>query len=231
MNSKRILIATTLLAFNTFAYAVANEASLSASDYSQMIEQQAKVTAVQIFPVEKTPKTEEDSIKVSAQSSTVVKKEKTEPKATASNEAPIKLLKRVAIDKDCDGIADEDYSKTKVSPGNGQCLSWSLTVENSSDDTFCNVEVKDSAPKDISGLDVQPFIIEQPKPGAGSCEVDGQFFTCSVGNPVDMDGDGKKEEACLKSKEKAEIRYSVRLNDLPGKTEVKTEAEAKAEEE
>lgn len=187
---------------------------------------QAKVTAVKFLPLidarqEIMTEDNKSNIKVPAQAKTVVKKEndanavKSGKSDLVTTKPPIELLKRVALDKDCDGIADTNYSKTAVAPGNGQCLVWSLTVKNNSADTYCDIHVKDQAPRDVSTISIEAFILDQPEPGEGQCDMDGQRFSCKVGNAIDMDNDGTKETACLRSSETAEIRYGIKLNDVP----------------
>lgn len=210
MSNKIIACLAMMMAFSGMGDVFADEpVSQGKTISSALSESVAKMTAVTFLPQSQAESRSEPSVKIPAQASTLAQ----EDTETQSGPPPMQLLKRAALDRDCDGIADEGYEQTSISPGDGECLVWSMTVENNSEQTFCNIEVTDGAPVEFARLDIQPFILEQPEPGAGSCSVDGNSFTCSVGNTLDMNDDGVMETSCLKPNENAEIRYSIRMHD------------------
>ncbi len=122
----------------------------------------------------------------------------------------LEITKLGALDAGCAGGADGPFDDARVRAEPGDCVIWQLTVINSGTEPVCDVEASDAAPA-FTAIQAGPLIIQQPAPGTGSCAIDDDEFTCSLGNPQDIDNDGSSEAFCLLAGETATVEFSVRI--------------------
>jgi len=57
-----------------------------------------------------------------------------------------------------------------------------------------------------------PIVVSEPSPGGTSvCNINNQEIECQTGNPIDITKDNIPEPFCLRSGEKTEIRFRVKI--------------------
>lgn len=128
--------------------------------------------------------------------------------STTAASTIITLTKMGALDADCSGSPDTDFDLANIRAEPGDCVIWRISIENPGTEPVCSVVTKDAAPA-FTSLAAAPFINSQPNPGGGSCSVNSDEFSCTIGNSVDIDGDSINEDHCLLGGEVAEVRFSV----------------------
>jgi len=93
----------------------------------------------------------------------------------------------------------------------GECIVWQILAVNSGAEPVCEVKLYDKAPA-FTFIQGAPIIYAQPYPGGtGVCSVNNEELECCVGNSMDINGDGTLDHYCLKSGERAEIRFRVEI--------------------
>jgi len=130
---------------------------------------------------------------------------------TVVSTAQLRIDKTGAVDADCDGTPETDFTTATLQARPGECILWKVTVVDMGSEPVCNVTVYDAAPP-FTRIAGSPQIVAEPAPGGvGACTVTGQEVLCTVGNPMDITGDGAPEPFCLRAGEQAEIRFQVRI--------------------
>jgi len=132
---------------------------------------------------------------------------------TSSSSSQLQIIKKGARDISCNtDMASLDRfvsSHFQVNPG--ECIIWQILAINTGVEPVCEVKLHDKAPA-FTFIDGIPIIYAQPYPGGtGSCSVVNEELECSVGNTLDMNGDGVLDNFCLRSGERAEIRFRVKI--------------------
>jgi len=135
---------------------------------------------------------------------------KTNTNQTIVSSTYLKVIKKGAIDADCNGIEETIFQTSDFSAKPGDCFIWKIIVKNLGDKPACRVTVYDTISA-YTTLYEDVVIHYEPAPGSGSCSVDAQNIQCNVGNPYDIDGDQTTEPYCLKAGEYSEIRFGVRI--------------------
>lgn len=120
------------------------------------------------------------------------------------------MIKKGAIDSDCNGIEESNFQTSDFSAKPGDCFIWQIIVKNLGDKPACRVTVYDTVSA-YTSLYENAVIHYEPAPGTGSCSVNAQNIQCNVGNPFDIDGDQDLEPYCLKAGEYSEIRFGVKI--------------------
>ena len=124
--------------------------------------------------------------------------------------ARLDITKFGALDAGCAGGADAPFEDARVKAEPGDCVIWQIKLRNAGSEPVCDVRARDAAPSftQFSGV---PLIIQQPSPGTGVCNVNGNEFACTLGNSIDVDGDSNNEAFCLRGGEEAEVQFSVSI--------------------
>ena len=135
---------------------------------------------------------------------------KTNTDQTIVSSTYLKVVKKGAIDSDCNGIEESSFQISDFSAKPGDCFIWQIIVKNLGDKPACHVTVYDTVSV-FTSLYEEAVIHYEPAPGTGSCTVDAQNIQCNVGNPYDIDGDQTLEPYCLRAGEYSEIRFGVRI--------------------
>ncbi|MEO0548289.1 MAG: hypothetical protein AAFZ91_00090 [Pseudomonadota bacterium] len=124
--------------------------------------------------------------------------------------ARINVTKLGALDAGCLGGADTAFDDARVQAGPGDCVIWQITLRNSGVEPVCNVVARDTAPS-FTSIFGTPLITQQPSPGTGSCNLNGNTIACSVGNSFDIDNDSSSEDHCLLGGEQAQVEFLVMI--------------------
>ena len=135
---------------------------------------------------------------------------KTNTNQTVVSSTYLKVVKKGAVDSDCNGIEETNFHISDFSAKPGDCFIWQIIVKNLGDKHACRVTVYDTVSA-FTSLYEDVVIHYEPAPGTGSCSVDEQNIQCNVGNPYDIDGDQTLEPYCLGSGEYSEIRFGVKI--------------------
>ncbi len=130
---------------------------------------------------------------------------------TVVTSSRLSITKTGAEDTQCDGKADTTFSQEGKKAGPGQCVLWGLDVTNKGEETVCNVTITDQAPG-YTSLFGQPVLEVKPSGAEGDCKVTEQSISCTVGHALDIDGDSKAEQYCLRPNEKARVVFSVKID-------------------
>ena len=120
----------------------------------------------------------------------------------------VSLTKMGALDADCMNGPETGFDLANIKAEPGNCVIWRIAVENPGTEPVCSVVTKDAAPA-FTSLNGVPEIKNQPSPGDGSCSVNGDEFSCTIGNAIDVNGDNNDEQHCLLGGEVAEVQFSV----------------------
>jgi len=132
---------------------------------------------------------------------------------TSISASQLQITKMGARDFSCDsdmkGLNQFGSSHFQASPG--ECIVWQIVAVNTGVEPVCEVKIYDKAPA-FTFIQGMPIIYAQPFPGdSGSCSVNNEELECCVGNSLDMNGDGVLDAFCLRSGERAEIRFRVEI--------------------
>jgi uncharacterized repeat protein (TIGR01451 family) len=124
--------------------------------------------------------------------------------------ARLDVSKLGALDAGCAGGADAPFEDARVQAEPGDCVIWQITLVNAGTEPVCDVRARDAAPS-FTQFQGVPLITQQPNPGTGSCNVNGNEFACTLGNSIDVDGDTIAEAFCLRGGEQAQVAFSVEI--------------------
>ncbi|MBF0452428.1 MAG: hypothetical protein HQK75_17125 [Candidatus Magnetomorum sp.] len=132
---------------------------------------------------------------------------------TIAASSQLQITKMGAIDTTCDSDMNSlnKFIASHFQAHPGECIVWQITAVNNSAEPVCKVTLHDKAPA-FTFIQGAPIIYTQPDPGdTGFCSVNAEEMECCVGNPMDINKDGIMESHCLKSGERAEIRFRVEI--------------------
>lgn len=124
--------------------------------------------------------------------------------------ARLDITKLGALDASCLGGPDTAFDDARVQAEPGDCVIWQITLQNAGTETVCDVVARDAAPA-FTSIFGSPLITQQPNPGTGVCNVNGNEFACTLGNSIDIDGDTLDEDYCLRGGEAAQVQFSVTI--------------------
>ncbi|MEL8054654.1 MAG: hypothetical protein AAGK66_00740 [Pseudomonadota bacterium] len=124
--------------------------------------------------------------------------------------ARLDIIKLGALDTSCLGGADTAFDDARVQAEPGDCVIWQITLKNAGVEPVCDVTARDAAPA-FTSIFGSVLITQQPNPGTGLCNVNGNEFACTLGNSIDIDGDSSNENHCLRGGEEAQVQFSVSI--------------------
>jgi uncharacterized repeat protein (TIGR01451 family) len=132
---------------------------------------------------------------------------------TSSSSSQLQITKKGLRDITCsaDMTSLDHFISSHFQASPGECIVWQIVAVNTGAEPVCEVRLYDKAPA-FTFIQGFPIIYYQPYPGdTGLCSVSNEELECCVGNPMDINADGVLDNFCLRSGERAEIRFRVEI--------------------